>query len=164
MLTAFDYAVLSVIGLSALRGAWRGLIAEAFGLIGWIAAFLIACHYVGQVALYIPADWPGGVVTQWVVAFALLMIGVVLVAGVMNALLSRFVQVTGFGGIDRSLGLIFGFVRGLLLVLLFAILAGLTELPRQDFWRAALLRPWVERGVHALKPQLPPKLAAYVRI
>ena len=40
MLTAFDYAVLAVIGLSALRGAWRGLLSEIFGLIGWVVAFL----------------------------------------------------------------------------------------------------------------------------
>jgi len=49
-------------------------------------------------------------------------------------------------------------------VLLLVALAGLTELPKQSFWRDALLRPYVERGVHELKPLLPPALAAYVRV
>jgi membrane protein required for colicin V production len=162
MLTAFDYAVLAVIGLSALRGAWRGLLSEVFGLIGWIAAFIVACRFVGLVVPYIPANWPGGALTQWLIAFAAIVIGVVLVAGVANALLSRLVQVSGLGGVDRSLGLMFGLVRGVILVLLLVALAGLTELPRQAFWRDALLRPYAEHGVRELKPLLPETLAAYV--
>ncbi|KGV27424.1 CvpA family protein [Burkholderia pseudomallei] len=164
MLTAFDYAVLLVIGLSALRGAWRGFVGEIFGLIGWIAAFLIACRFVGVVLPYIPATWPGGALTQWVIAFALIIIGVVLVAGVANALLSRIAQATGLGGIDRSLGMMFGLVRGVLLVLLLVAAAGLTELPKQEFWRDALLRPLAEQGVRELKPLLPDGLAAYIHV
>ncbi|PLZ01010.1 bacteriocin production protein [Burkholderia sp. WAC0059] len=164
MLTAFDYAVMAVIGLSALRGAWRGFIGEVFGLVGWVVAFLAACFFVDRVAPWIPADWPGGALTQWVVAFALIVIGVVLVAGVANALLVRLVQVSGLSGVDRSLGLMFGLARGVVLVLVLTALAGLTELPQQAFWRDAVLRPYVVRGVHELKPLLPPVLAAYVRV
>ncbi|MET3248005.1 hypothetical protein ABIE53_004815 [Burkholderia sp. OAS925] len=104
MFTAFDYAVMAVIGLSALRGTWRGFLSEVFGLIGWIAAFFIACRFVGYVVPYIPSTWPGGALTQWLLAFALVAIGVVLVASVLNALLSRIVQASGLSGVDRSLG------------------------------------------------------------
>ncbi|ACR31262.1 CvpA family protein [Burkholderia glumae] len=164
MLTAFDYAVLAVIALSALRGAWRGFVSEIFGLIGWVAAFIVACRYVGVVLPFIPSTWPGGALTQWMIAFGVIVIGVVLVAGVANALLSRLAQVTGLGGVDRSLGLLFGLVRGVLMVLLLVAAAGLTELPKQDFWRNALLRPFAEQGVRELKPFLPDGLAAYIHI
>src|ERR1700743_1368728 len=53
MFTAFDYAVMAVIGLSALRGTWRGFLSEIFGLIGWIAAVFIACRFVGDVVAVI---------------------------------------------------------------------------------------------------------------
>ena len=164
MFTAFDYAVMAVIGLSALRGAWRGLIGEIFGLIGWIAALLVACRYVDRVVPWIPANWPGGALTQWLIAFALIVIAVVLVAGVANALLGRIVQVSGLSGVDRSLGMMFGLVRGVVLVLILVVLGGLTELPQQDFWRHALLRPYAVQGVLELKPLLPEALAAYVHV
>jgi membrane protein required for colicin V production len=164
MFTAFDYAVMAVIALSALRGAWRGLLSEVFGLIGWIAAFFIACRCVGLVVPYIPANWPGGALTQWVIAFAAIAIGVVLVASVVNALLARLVEVSGLGGVDRSLGLMFGLARGAILVVLLVALAGLTELPQQEFWRHALLRPYAEQGVRELKTLLPEPLADYVRV
>ncbi len=87
-----------------------------------------------------------------------------LVAGVANALLSRIAQATGLGGVDRSLGMMFGLVRGVLLVLLLVAAAGLTELPKQEFWRDALLRPFAEQGVRELKPLLPDGLAAYIHV
>ncbi|WP_343664959.1 CvpA family protein [Paraburkholderia tropica] len=164
MFTAFDYAVMAVIGLSALRGAWRGFIGEIFGLIGWIAAFIVACRYVDRVVPWIPAHLPGQALTQWLIAFALIVIGVVLVASVANALLGRLVQVSGLSGVDRSLGLLFGLARGVVLVLILVVLGGLTELPQQDFWRNALLRPYAVQGVHELKPMLPDTLAAYVHV
>jgi membrane protein required for colicin V production len=164
MFTAFDYAVMAVIGLSALRGAWRGFIGEIFGLIGWIAAFIVGCRFVDRVVPFIPATWPGGALTQWLIAFALIVIAVVLVAGVGNAVLSRLVQVSGLSGVDRSLGMLFGLARGVVLVLILVVLAGLTELPQQDFWRKALLRPYAEQGVHELKPLLPETLASYVHV
>jgi membrane protein required for colicin V production len=164
MLTAFDYAALAIIALSALRGAWRGLLAEIFGLIGWVAAFFVASHYVGRLVPYIPADWPGGALTQWLLAFAAIAVGVVIVAGIGSAVIARLVAASGLDGVDRSLGLMFGIVRGVLLVLVLVALAGLTELPKKDFWRDALLRPYAEQGVHKLKPLLPEALARYVRI
>lgn len=164
MLTVFDYVVLAVIALSALRGAWRGLITEVFGLIGWFVAIVIAGRYAGAVAPLIPANWPGGELTQWVAAFAAIAICVVLVASVVNALLARIVQVSGLGGADRSLGLMFGLVRGALLVVLLVAAAGFTDLPKQNFWRNALLRPTVEQGVLMLKPFVTDGVAQYLRV
>lgn len=162
MLTAFDYAVLAITGLSALRGLWRGLLGEIFGLAGWIVAFFVACAFVARVEPWMPQNWPGGTVTRWLAAFIVIMIGVLLIASVANALLGRLVRASGLTGIDRSLGLLFGLLRGIAFVLVLAILAGLTKLPEQPFWRDALLWPYVEALVQMLKPFLPTALAGYV--
>jgi membrane protein required for colicin V production len=163
MLTAFDYGALAIILLSALQGAWRGLLAELFALIGWIAAFLVASHYAGQLAAHLPADLPGGELTQLLLAFVIIVIGVMVGAGIMGVLLGRLTELIGLKPVDRSLGVLFGLVRGVLLVLLVVVLAGLTNLPRYPFWQNALLRPYAEQGVQILKPLLPDALAAYVR-
>jgi membrane protein required for colicin V production len=60
--------------------------------------------------------------------------------------------------------LMFGLVRGVVLVLILVALAGLTELPKEEFWRNALLRPYAVEGVRAMKPLLPEALAAYVHV
>jgi membrane protein required for colicin V production len=162
MLTGFDFAVLIVIGLSALRGLWRGLLSELFALAGYVVAFLVARHYVGLVAGWIPPNWPGGELTQLLLAFGLLFVATMLVIGVLSALANRVTDATGLRAVDRSLGMVFGLVRGVVLVLLLVALSGLTTLPQHEFWRDALLRPYAEQGVRGLKPLLPDALAAYV--
>lgn len=164
LLTIFDYAVIAVIVLSALRGAWRGLVVEAFSLVGWIAAFALGARYAGRVAPWVPADWPGGALTQWLVGFAAVSIGVILIASVGSALLGRLTEASGLRSVDRSLGLLFGLARGVLLVLVLYVAAGFTELPTLPFWRNALLRPYVEQGVLLARPFLPTPLPAYARI
>ena len=164
LLTGFDYAVIAIIVLSMLRGAWRGLVSELFALVGWIVAFVLAARYASRLAFLIPATWPGGALTQWLVGFAVIAVGVVLVASVGNALLGRLTEISGLQSVDRSLGLLFGLARGVLLVLALYVAAGFTELPTFAFWRDALFRPYVEQGVQALKPFLPAPLLTYVRV
>ncbi len=155
MLTGFDYAVLLIIGLSALLGLWRGLVAEIFSLIGWVAAFIIAWHYADMVAPHLPSNWPGGAKTQWLLAFAVLVVVVMITGAILSALLSRLTHTVGLGSLDRSLGTLFGMARGVLLVLVLFMLAKLTDLPKQPFWRKAVLRPYVEKGVTVLEPLFP---------
>ncbi len=155
MLTWFDYAVLLIIGLSALLGLWRGLVAEIFSLIGWVAAFIVAWHYADWLAPHLPAHWPGGATTQWILAFAVLVVSVMLVAALFSALLKQLTHTVGLGSLDRSFGILFGFARGVLLVLVLVMVAKLTDLPRQAFWRKALLLPYVEQGLSIVKPLFP---------
>ncbi|BBO60114.1 CvpA family protein [Mycoavidus sp. B2-EB] len=165
MLTIFDFIVLLVLGFSVLRGLWRGLVAETLGLIGWIVAFIIAVKGVSRVAPYLPAHWPGGQWTQFALAFALIVIVVLLAASVLNVLLNRLVGVVGLGTLNSSLGMLFGLLRGFVLVVaLAAVLASITDLPQQRFWREALLRPYVESGVRIMKRMLPDALARYVQV
>lgn len=162
MLTAFDYAAVAVVGLSALRGMWQGLLAEILGLIGWVVAFIVAAIYTPAIARYVPANWPGGALAQYLVAFFGLAAAVLIVSSLFGALLAQLAEAGGLRSVDRTLGILFGLIRGVLLVLVLVAVAGLTELPREDFWRNAMFRPYAEQGVRELKPFLPAAIAAYV--
>jgi membrane protein required for colicin V production len=81
--------------------------------------------------------------------FTGLFIAVLLVGGLINYLLGRLVETTGLSGTDRLLGGVFGAVRGLALVLVVLLVAGLTPLPADPWWQGsrtiARLMPLVER-------------------
>ena len=53
-MTWFDYALIAVVGLSALVGIWRGLVREVFALAGWIAAIVVAMLFAGDAAQLMP--------------------------------------------------------------------------------------------------------------
>jgi membrane protein required for colicin V production len=78
-------------------------------------------------------------------------------------LLSKILKAAGLAGLDRTLGGVFGLARGLLIMLAFALLAGLTSLPRQQVWTQALSRNLLEHSALVLKPWLPPAFAERLR-
>lgn len=162
MLTAFDYGALAIVLLSALQGMWRGFWVELFSLIGWLAAFLLAAHFTQRVLPYVPANLPGGELTRMALAFVAIMALVLLGSGVLGALLGKLTQLAGLRSVDRSLGTLFGLIRGVLLVLLVVALAGFTSLPAQSFWQNALLLPYAEQGVRLARQFLPAALADHV--
>jgi membrane protein required for colicin V production len=78
-------------------------------------------------------------------------------------LLSKIVKAVGLGGLDRLLGALFGAARGLLILLAAALLAGLTNVPRQAFWRDSASGPLLAQAAVALKPLLPQTLTERLR-
>ncbi|MDD5176869.1 MAG: CvpA family protein [Sterolibacterium sp.] len=161
-ITAFDCVVLAVIALSSLLGLWRGVVSEVLALLAWLVAFVAARMWGGQAAEAL-AVWMRDPVLRQVLGFVAVFVATLLLFGVLRFFLSRLLRVVGLGLVDRFLGMLFGIVRGLLVVLAGILLGGLTELPRQAWWREAILAPPLETAVLALKPWLPPQAAQRVR-
>lgn len=157
-MTLFDLAIVGVIALSALLAFVRGVIRELIALIAWVVGLVGAIAFTPTVGSWIP-DFGGHPVLRYVIAFALILIGALLVGALIAYPLSRAVRVLGLGFVDRFLGSIFGLARGLLLVLAFVLVAGLTSLPRADWWQNATLAPPLVVLALSLKPWLPPQWA-----
>jgi membrane protein required for colicin V production len=70
---------------------------------------------------------------------------------------------TGLGGIDRILGLAFGFLRGGVVVMVLVLAAGLTKFPQLPMWQNAMLSPFCVAMAKDLMPWLPPSLAEKIQ-
>lgn len=129
-----DYAILAAILISVLVGALRGFIKEVFSLLVWAAAFFVAYQYGGDVAglMEDAVELPSA---RTAMGFTGLFVAVLLVGGLLNYLLGRLVAGTGLSGTDRLLGGLFGAARGLALVVATLLVAGLTPLPADPWWR-----------------------------
>lgn len=129
-----DYVILTIIVISILVGAIRGFIKEAFSLIVWAAAFLVAFQYSGMLAeqLETHIELPS---VRTSLAFAGLFLAVLLVGGLLTFLVGKLVEKTGLSGTDRLLGGVFGGVRGVIIVLVLILVAGLTPIPKDPWWQ-----------------------------
>jgi membrane protein required for colicin V production len=92
-----------------------------------------------------------------------LFVGTVVAAGLAGAVIGGLLETTGLKPADRGLGLVFGLLRGVLLVMFLVTLAGFTKLPEEAFWRDAVSRPYVVQAMEAARPWLPPEIAKYVK-
>jgi membrane protein required for colicin V production len=158
----FDYAVLAVIALSLLIGGWRGVVSEILALAAWVAAFF-ASRAWGVEAGGIVATGLADPLWRLVAGFATVFIAVLILFALGRWLASLLLKAVGLRPLDRMLGAAFGIVRGVLVVWVLVLLAGLTALPQQAWWRQAMLAPPLETSVVAAKPWLPPDLAKRIR-
>ncbi|HQR04960.1 MAG: CvpA family protein [Proteobacteria bacterium] len=157
-MTLFDYTVLGVIAASVLLGLWRGVASELLALIAWVAAFFVARTWATAVAEMLAGSLSDPML-RYSAAFAILFLGVLMVAGVLRFLVSRILRSIGLGPLDRVLGAVFGIGRGLVLAFLVVFAAGFTTLPRQSWWQQAELAPPFETAVIASKSWMPPEVA-----
>lgn len=160
-MTSLDYIVIVIVVLSALLGWWRGLVYEVLSLLSWVAAFLVARLLAASVLPYMPASL-GSEAIRTAVAYAVLFAVTLLVGSIAAWALSKLVKFVGLGWLDRSLGVLFGAARGVLVVLLLVLLAGLTDLPKEAAWRNAWLSKPLEKTALLTRAWLPDNVAQRV--
>jgi membrane protein required for colicin V production len=88
--------------------------------------------------------------------------GVLLLGGVVRFVLSRLVASTGLGGPDRLLGMMFGLVRGVLIVSLVVFMLGFTPLPHEAIWRESAMLPQFAAPAAWLGEQVPSNVREYM--
>jgi len=159
--TVFDLIVLTVIGVSSVLGLLRGLLKELLSLVAYVLAFLAAVWWGADVAVWFE-PWIEHVLIRMGVAYGLVFLLALLLVGLVNLAASVLIQKTGLTPADRGLGLLFGLLRGVLVVCVAVALIGHTELTHEAWWRDAVLSRPAVTGVQALKALMPPALAAWV--
>jgi membrane protein required for colicin V production len=156
-LNFLDLIILGVIGLSTLLAFSRGFIKELLSILGWIGAV------IATVAFFTPAR---AVMRQYIAEPLLadiaagigIFVVTLVLCGMLNHWISAQVRGNGLGALDRSLGLVFGLVRGSVVVcaayiLMVWALPNPTERP--DMVNEARFLPVVERGAAFMLKLLP---------
>ncbi len=157
-MTIFDYVVLGVLLASVLLSVFRGAVRELLSLAGWVVAFMASRSLSVDLAPMIPSSIEDESL-RMSVAFVAIFLAVLVAMGLIAMLLSALIKTVGLGFIDRMLGSVFGLARGLLIVLLVVLLAGMTTLPQEPLWQKAVLSKTLERTVELTLPWLPQELS-----
>lgn len=133
-----DYILLAIIAVSALLSLWRGFVREALSLVSWVAALWVALLFFHDLADWL-ARWIDTPSVRDAVGFGSLFVITVMIGGLVSYLAGQLVAKTGLTATDRALGVLFGIARGIVIVAVLVLLAGLTTLPQDDWWRESLL-------------------------
>jgi membrane protein required for colicin V production len=157
-----DAVILAIMAISCLVAFIRGFLREVLSLGGWIGAFVVTA------ALYQPvAEWlvKGEYVKKEMVAAAIAVISVYVLSLICFSIITRVLMKyaksgTDVGMLDNFLGLVFGGVRGALIISLgFFLLTAVMDKDNYPDWvEQAHTRPYAEEGARMLAKLAPESL------
>lgn len=157
-----DFIIIAVLGLSVIVGLLRGFVSEVWALFCWICAGWLAWYCGPFVESGLPQAWatPG---VRLVAAYIACFLLVIIAGAIVGYLLRRLVSGSGLSGTDRLLGLVFGLMRGVAVVVLIVLMLGFTPFHRDAWWQESRLLPTFEGAADQVKAYLPMKLSDYLR-
>lgn len=161
-MTMLDLIVLLVLLLTVVRGLMRGMIDTLFSLGAWVLAFLLGKWGALLVAPLLPAGVENPAV-RYFAGFVVMFLGVLVGVLLLGHAMASLVKAVGLGGVDKVLGGVLGLVKGLVILVGFTLAAGLTSLPRTDFWKKAAFSDSLQAMANPALPLLPKDVAKYVR-
>lgn len=158
----FDYIILVVVFLSVMLGWWRGLVYEILSLLSWVTAYFVAKSWTLEFTPFMPSVLVNEDLRS-AAAFATVFFITLILCGIAAWALNKLIKSFGLDWrTDGVTGAIFGFVRGIFIVLLLVLLAGLTQLPKTMFWKEALLSKSLQNLALVGKELLPIDMAKRV--
>jgi len=145
-----DYLVIAAVVISAIVGAMRGFLREAVAFATWLVALFIAWHFADLIEPHLGGLLSGSYVKPWAARIIIVLL-ILLLGAAVGAMLDHFVRLSIFSGMDRFLGLVFGLLRGVVLLGVFVILGQLLRLEGEKWWTRSLLIPDGESVANGLR-------------
>lgn len=137
-----DFVIIGVIAISIIVSFFRGFLREALSLLIWVVAIWMAVMFYPDIEPLIPQDWGLPSTVRMALAGAAILLGVLIVGGIITWALGSFLDKTGMSGTDRIIGILFGGLRGVVLIAIAIIVIGLVPaIAENNYWKQSQLIP-----------------------
>ncbi len=155
-----DLIAVGIVAISALLGLSRGFVREVLGLGAWVVAGWLSFMFAGRLIPSTAKIFGSDDLMASIAAYALVFIAAVIACSILANLIGRLVRLSLLGGLDRSLGMLFGAGRGAAVLIGAYILGGMAMPPEQwpQWVRDSRAVPFLHDGAVALTEYLPPRM------
>lgn len=133
-----DWLVIGIVSVSTFASLIRGFVKEAISLATWIAAFILARSLQPNMDLLLE-PYIVSPLLRAVAAFGVLFVGVLVIGGIIASLIGKLIAITGLSFFDRAMGSVFGFARGVIIVVVMIAMVNVTPMSQQDAWKNSWL-------------------------
>jgi len=116
-----DIVLATIIGFCLVRGIFRGLIKELSSIVGVVAGFYAAYSYYPLIAKFLQR-WVADPGYANILGCLILFVGVYMGISVAGAIIKYLMNIVFLGWTDRICGLVFGTLKGVLIVSVIVVL------------------------------------------
>jgi membrane protein required for colicin V production len=145
-----DYVLIGLVAFSCIAGLMRGLLREVISLATWLLAIAIAWRFSDLLEPHLGGLMAGHAVRPWA-ARVIIFLAIMLIGTAIGAIISHFVRLSIFNALDHGLGMLFGLLRGVVVIGLLVMLCHTLQLQREGWYRQSLLLPVGERIADVLR-------------
>lgn len=155
-MNALDWILLGIGVLGLGRGIMRGAISQIFGIVGVVGGFYVASNYYRELALELGHGFPNlEPLHAQVIGFIVLFLLAWWCVALTGFLISRILQKTGLGFIDRLWGAAVGVAKGVVLaVILISVLTFFLSY-QNPLLTGSILTPYVQQAARLLVKATP---------
>jgi len=156
-----DWAIIIILIVSVLSAAKHGFFVEAFSLAGVILGLLLASWNYQKLLPWLNG-WVHSPGVAEAIAFVVIAIAIMVIAGLAGRLIRWSVRSIGLGWADRFIGAIFGFLKGCVLVTL-GVMAIAAFLPHATWLEQSKFAPYFLSVAHEASAVTPAQLGERIR-
>ncbi|MEQ8205032.1 MAG: CvpA family protein [Woeseia sp.] len=149
-----DIVIAVAVVISILVGFARGFVKEAISVASLLVAVWAAFN-IGPHAATLSADWLSSSAMQLWFGRALIFIVVLAIGGLVGWGVAKLVRLSVLSGMDRMLGMGFGFCRGVVLVAVFVIGGQYASFDQDNWWHESRFIPYASQVSDWLRVMAP---------
>lgn len=156
-----DYVIIGLVFIAFITGFLRGFSLEFFSLVFWLLAIGVGLSFSREFSVFLESIISNPL-PKIAASFLLLFLITLIVGSLIRVLLGESIKKTTLTFTDRLGGMIFGALHGMVVVVVLVMLAGLTPLPDDLWWKESKLLPSFQTCVIWSRDHIPSGLAEYI--
>lgn len=153
-MTELDLFILVVLIISSLLGLYKGFIREAMSLMSFMLSFFISLSYSYILNGYI-LNYLNNEIISNIFSHMTIFIITLISLGFINRNLLKFVKNSGLSPADHTIGIVFGFIRGIFIISIIISFGNTTTITNESWWSNSYFVKLIMQFDHNLKNYLP---------
>lgn len=133
--------IIAIIAVSGVVGVFRGFVREVMSLIGWGVSAWLAWRFANVFAPVFDSIIQSPDVRKAASFISIFLLSLVLFA-LLSYFISKIMNKSALKGMDRTLGMVFGLLRGAIIIAVLAILIQSTQFANESWWQGSMLKDY----------------------
>lgn len=151
----YDIIFFGIIALSTFAALFRGAVTEVLSLIVWISSFWFMRNYGIVISAHLPASIPNNMLLRNTIVFIIVFIITAIASKIVKAIMSRLVKDLGLTGLNYTLGILFGAVRGVFICSALIIVIAMFRLDPHNSYQEAKAYPFLKPCIGWITSSIP---------